>query len=240
MVVVAHQDETDPSICEYADISAWIRLGQLGALIKHLRENGISQAIMAGTITKRRMFYGVRPDLKGLALMARIKIFHDDTILRGVADELKRYGIEIVPSTFLLPQLLAEEGVFTRKTPSRSQEEDIELGLRMAKEIGRLDIGQTIVVKDRVVVAVEAIEGTDETIRRGGHLAPGAVVVKVSKPNQDLRFDLPTVGPKTIQVMAEANLAGLCIEANRTIIIDKDEMISLANKKGIFVVSRGF
>lgn len=237
-MAVAHQGETDPSICHEVDVCKWVKLGQLGAIIKHLKASGVQRAVMAGTIAKRKMFQGVRPDLKGLTVMARVKVFHDDTILRAVADELMRSGIEIVPSTLLLPHVLAEEGLLTSKGPSKAQEADLRLGLKVAKEIGRLDIGQAVVVKDRVVVAVEALEGTDETIRRGGLLAPGAVVVKVSKPQQDLRFDLPTVGPKTIQVMKEAHLAGLCIEANKTVIIQREEMVSLADKAGIFVVSR--
>lgn len=239
VVVVAHEGETDPEIVREAHVCEWVKLGQLGSVIRHLKNYRVKKAIMAGTIAKRKMFQGIRPDLKGLTLMAKLKIFHDDAILRAVAEELKEAGVEIVSSTFLLPNLLAQEGLLTKRGPNKAQLMDIQVGYRVAKEVGRLDIGQTVVVKDRVVVAVEAIEGTDEAIRRGGRLAPGAIVVKVSKPQQDLRFDLPTVGPNTILVMKESKLAGLCIEAQRTLIMERERMIELADREGLFVLSRG-
>jgi len=238
LVVIAHEGETDLEISKHCQVCHWIKLGQFGRLIEHLKSHNIKQAIMAGSIRKRRMFEGVRPDLKGLGIMLRLKIFHDDAILRAVSEELEKEGIQIISCTQIMPSLLVEEGVFTKKGPKRSQEEDISLGLMVAKEIGRLDIGQTVVVKDRVVVAVEALEGTDETIKRGASLAPNAVVVKVAKPQQDLRFDLPTIGPRTVQVMAESKAALLCVEAGKTILLDKKETISLANRFGLVVMAR--
>jgi len=237
-VVIAHEGETDPEILRHCQACHWIKLGQLGRLIEYLKRHKIQKAIMAGSIRKRRMFEGVRPDLRGLGLMVRLKIFHDDAILRAVSKELEREDIQIISCTQILPNLLAEEGIFTKKGPNKDQEVDISIGLRVAKEIGRLDIGQTVVVKDRVVVAVEALEGTDETIRRGASLAPDAVVVKVAKPEQDLRFDLPTIGPRTIQVMAESKASVLCMEAGKTLLLHRQETISLADRFGLVVMAR--
>jgi DUF1009 family protein len=201
MVAVAHHGETDPSLSEKADEIVWIKLGQLGHLIKALKKRGIHNAIMAGTITKKRMFENIRPDLKGLTLMSKLAVFHDDDILRAVAKELAREDIEIVSSTYYLPDLLAPTGCLTRKRPSKSEKEDIDFGWKVAKELGRLDIGQCVVVRKKTILALEAIDGTDETILRGGRLGrESAVVIKVSKPNQDLRFDVPTVGIETLKL----------------------------------------
>jgi DUF1009 family protein len=239
VVAVAHDGETDPSLSDQADEVIWIKLGQLGRLIKVLKERGVEKTLMAGTITKKRMFDRVRPDLKGLALMSRLAVFHDDDILRAVAGELAREGIEIIPSTHYLPDLLAEEGPLTKRRPSKSEEEDIQFGWRVAKELGRLDIGQCVVVRRKTVLALEAIEGSDETILRGGRLAKEkAVVVKVSKPNQDLRFDVPSVGLETIRVMAQVRAAVLAVEAQKTLMFDKQEMIELADESGIAIVAR--
>jgi DUF1009 family protein len=194
---------------------------------------------MAGTIAKRRMFDRVRPDLKGLALMSRLAVFHDDDILRAVAGEMAREGIEIVSSTLYLPELLAVKGCLTRRRPNRAEEEDIRFGWKVAKELGRMDIGQCVVVRRKTVLALEALEGTDETILRGGGLAKEkAVVVKVSKPDQDLRFDVPTVGLSTVEVMSRVKAAVLAVEAGKTLIFDKQEMIELADRRGIALVCR--
>ena len=193
---------------------------------------------MAGTITKRRMFEDIRPDLKGLAVISKLALFHDDGILRAVADELAREGIEIVSSTQYLPELVAPQGCLTKRKPNKSEKEDIDFGFRVAKELGRLDIGQCVVVKKKTILAVEAIEGTDAAIRRGGDLArEGAVVVKVSKPNQDLRFDVPAVGLGTVKAMGEVKAAALAVESGKTLLFDKDEMITYADKLRIAIVS---
>ncbi|MCD4717669.1 MAG: UDP-2,3-diacylglucosamine diphosphatase LpxI, partial [Desulfobacterales bacterium] len=210
MVAVAHHGETDPSLSEKADEIVWIKLGQFGHLIKALKKRGIRNAIMAGTITKKRMFENIRPDLKGLAIMSKLAVFHDDDILRAVARELAREDIEIVSSTYYLPNLLAPTGCLTRRRPSKSEKEDIDFGWKVAKELGRLDIGQCVVVRKKTVLALEAIDGSDETILRGGRLGrESAVVIKVSKPNQDLRFDVPTVGIETLKVMSQAKASVL-------------------------------
>jgi DUF1009 family protein len=220
------------------DEITWIGLGQFGHLLNTFKSRGVSHVLMAGGITKANMFTSVVPDLKGLALVGKLLIFHDDDILRAVARELEKEGIIVVNSTTYLPELLAPSGCLTKRKPRKEEMKDIEFGWMVAKELGRLDIGHCIVVRRKVVLAVEAIEGTDKAILRGGELAKEkAVVVKVSKPNQDFRFDLPAVGLNTIKVMSMVNASVLAIEAGKTLIFDKEEMISLANKKDISIVS---
>jgi DUF1009 family protein len=239
VAAVAHQDETDPAILDCVDALAWVKLGQLGRLVSALKKMGVVRAVMAGTITKRRMFQKVRPDLKGLALMSRMAMLQDDHILRAVAEELEKSGIEVVSSTVCLPGLTAEAGCLTRRRPTRREEQDIRFGWEMAKALGKLDIGQCVVVRRRTVLAVEAIEGTDEAIARGGRLAGAeAVVVKVSKPGQDMRFDVPAVGLGTIKTMADTHCSALALEAGKTLIFDRSEMIASANECGITIVSR--
>jgi hypothetical protein len=194
---------------------------------------------MAGGITKSNVFDGARLDVKGIAVFGKLLIFHDDDILSAVARELEREGITVVSPTVYLPELLAPPGCLTRRRPSKGEVGDIEFGWMVAKELGRLDIGHCVVVRRKTVLAVEAIEGTDRAIRRGGELAKErAVVVKVCKPNQDLRFDLPAVGPETIKVMSSVNATVLAVEAGNTLIFDKEEMIALADANGIAIVSR--
>jgi len=239
ILAIAHEGETDESLGELVDEIRWIKLGKLGDLLDILKKSGVKQTIMAGTIKKRRMFDGIRPDLKGLMLISRLAVFHDDGILRAVADEIERIGVKVISCVSLMPELLASPGCLTRRRPTKQEKEDINVGWRVAKELGRMDIGQCVVVKDRTVVALEAIEGTDETIRRGGRLTKGgAVVVKVSKPGQDLRFDIPTVGLNTLRVMKEVKASLLAIEAEKTLMFDKQQMIEYANREGISIVSR--
>lgn len=238
MVAIAHYGETEPSLEDKVDKTIWIKLGQLGQLIRGLKKNGVTKALMAGTITKRRMFENVRPDFKGLAIMSKLAIFHDDDILRAVARELAKEEITIVSSTRYLPELLAPEGCLTKKKPNRAEELDVRFGWKVAKELGRLDVGQSVVVRKKTVLALEAIDGTDATILRGGLLAKkGAVVVKVSKPNQDLRFDVPCVGLETIKVMSRVKAAVLAVEASSTLIFDREEMVAKADKGNISIVS---
>ena len=238
VIAIAHEGETDPALAQKADKIVWVKLGQLGKVITALKKYNVRQALMAGTINKRRMFSKIKPDLKGLAFISKMAIFHDDGILRAVAGELEAEGIEMVSSTFCLPELLTPPGVLTRRKPNKEEKGDIEFGWEMAKALGKLDIGQCVVVRKKTVLAVEAIEGTDETIRRGGRLAgEKAVVVKVSKPRQDLRFDVPSVGLQTIQAMQEVNAAVLALEADKTLLFDKKEMLALADKSGIVIVA---
>jgi DUF1009 family protein len=185
------------------------------------------------------MFENVMPDLKGLAVMSKLAIFHDDDILRAVANELAKEGIEIVSSTLHLPELIAPAGCLTRRRPNKTENEDIMFGWEMAKELGRLDIGQSVVVRSKTVLAVEAIDGTDETILRGGRLArKNAVVVKVSKPGQDPRFDVPSVGLDTVKIMAQVKASALAVEAEKTLLFDRSEMVAYADRVGITIIAR--
>ncbi|MEA2039529.1 MAG: UDP-2,3-diacylglucosamine diphosphatase LpxI [Thermodesulfobacteriota bacterium] len=238
VIAVAHQRETDSALSEKVDEIAWIKLGQLGQLIKALKKGGVQKALMAGSITKKRMFENVMPDLKGIALISKLAVFHDDDILRAVARELFNQGIEIVSSISYLPELTAPHGCLTRRAPDKAEKADIEFGWKIAKELGRLDIGQCVVVRKKTVLALEAIDGTDQTILRGGGLArEKAVVIKVIKPNQDLRFDVPSVGLETIRVMSRVKASVLALEAGKTLMFDKAEMIAHADKMGISIVS---
>ena len=238
VVAVAHEGETLPELAEWTDAIFWIKVGQLGKLIKIFKEQGVRDVLMAGGIKKTRLFDGAMPDLRGAALLARMLAKKDDSILRAVAEELESEGITVRESTLYLDTLLAPPGVLTKRKPSKEEWKDVSFGWQMAKEIGRLDIGQTVVVKDQAVLAVEAIEGTDEAIRRGGKLCgEGAVIVKVCKPHQDLRFDLPATGLQTIASMKEVRASCLAIEAGKTIVIQQESVLSGANAAGIAIVS---
>lgn len=235
---VAYHKETDPQLSDFVDEIEWIHLGQIKRLLNFFKKNGIGETVMLGSITKTRMFSDVRPDMKTIALIAKMRHTHDDGLLRAFAGLLEDEGIRVKPSTFLLPGLLAQEGCWTKRKPRRSESSDIDLGWKLAKEIGRLDIGQCVVVGGGSVLAVEAIDGTDATIRRGGKLGNGtAVVVKVSKPNQDLRFDMPAVGAETIRSMAAAGVTALAVEAGKAVVFDRQEMVDLADANGISIVA---
>jgi UDP-2,3-diacylglucosamine hydrolase len=234
---VAHEGETEPELERHVDRIQWIKIGQLNKLIKAFKDDGVDRAVMLGGIKKTHVFSTVRPDFRTLALAARVVLWKDDDILREFAAELEREGITICESTFGLQGILMEEGPLTSRQPTKKEWEDIRYGWEVAYEIGRLDIGQCVVIKDRVVVAVEAVEGTDGAIKRGGELAKdGAVVVKRSKPQQDLRFDLPAIGPRTIDVMASVKAAVLAVEAGRTVILDREIVIEKAQAYGMAVL----
>ncbi|TPW09476.1 MAG: hypothetical protein FD129_2192 [bacterium] len=239
VVAVAHEGETHPDLAAQVDELTWIHVGELNKLIAAFKAAGVSEAVMAGGIKKVRLFGNARPDLRTLSLLARVGIKKDDSLLRAVAEELASEGIQIRSATELLSSLLTPKGLLTDRSPTSREEQDVEFGWSLAKEIGRLDIGQCVVVKDRTVLAVEAIEGTDETIRRGGrHGREGAVVVKVSKPQQDARFDLPTVGPKTVEVMTEVGATVLALEAGCSILLERDLLLEKARAAGISVLGR--
>jgi len=234
---VAHEGETEPELAGHVDRIHWIKIGQLSKLIKAFKEDKVRQAVMLGGIKKTHMFTTLRPDLRTLAMATRLALRKDDAILRELAKELEGEGIAICESTFGLEGILAEEGTLTTRAPSEKEWEDIRYGWDVAHDIGRLDIGQCVVIKDCVVVAVEAVEGTDGAIKRGGDLAKdGAVVVKRSKPQQDLRFDLPAVGPRTIEVMASVKASVLAIEAGRTVLLDREIVLAKARSARIAIV----
>jgi DUF1009 family protein len=234
---VAHIGETTPELEQHVERIHWIKVGQFNKLIKALKGDGVRQAVMLGGIKKTHVFTTVSPDLRALAIFSRLREWKDDAILREVAAELESEGIRIRESTFGLRGILVEKGPVTKRSPGKKEWEDIRLGWAVAKEIGRQDIGQCVVIKDKVVVAVEAVEGTDEAIRRGGALARNrAVVVKRSKPHQDLRFDLPAIGPATIATMESVKASVLAVEADRTVLLDREETIRKAEGAGIAIV----
>jgi DUF1009 family protein len=234
---VAHVGETDAGLEEHVESIKWIKIGQLKKIIAFFKENSVQDVAMVGTITKTKMFSDVRPDLRALKVLATVDHTQDDGVLRAFAADLEKEGIAVHASTFLLPELLAEEGCWTRRRPTKSQMADVRFGLRIVKEIGRLDIGHSVVVRDGSVLAVEAIDGTDATIRRGGELGrEKVVVVKASKPTQDMRFDMPAVGIETIQTMCDVHASVLAVEAGKTLVFDRDEMVALADKSGIAIV----
>ncbi|MDE0213514.1 MAG: UDP-2,3-diacylglucosamine diphosphatase LpxI [Deltaproteobacteria bacterium] len=239
VIAVAHHGETDPEIEQFAAEVTWIRVGQLGRIIRTFHKAEVRHAVMAGGIRKVRMFSNFRPDPRGLALLARMRRRDDDHLLRGVAGELEGEGIRVVPSTIFLERIIpGTPGVLTRTEPSEQQWRDVRQGIPMAKTLGRMGIGQTLVLKEGVVLAVEAIEGTDAAIRRGGEVVEGSiVVVKMSKPDQDLRFDVPAIGPGTIDVLREAGGGVLAVECGRSILLDKEELLAAADDAGIAVVA---
>ncbi|MDG4476348.1 LpxI family protein [Thiovibrio frasassiensis] len=237
VVIVAHQGESWPELESIADRFCWVKLGQLGKIIGFFREHGVTETVFLGAITKTKIFKDVWPDLKGLTLWNKIDARQDDAILRAVAEALEKEGIHVLESTLYLKDLLFPKGVLTKKKPSAEQLDDIRFGWQAARAIGALDIGQCVVVRDRTVLAVEAIEGTDAAIMRGGTLGKEkTVVVKVKKPKQDFRFDLPAIGVKTIETMSEVKGAVLAVETGQALLFDREAVIEAANRAGIVVV----
>jgi hypothetical protein len=237
VVAVGHVGESAPELAEAVDALCWVKLGQLGRIISFFKQQGVSEAVFAGTITKTRIFKDVLPDLKGLTLWNKIDSRQDDSILRAVAGVLEGEGISILASTCYLDSLFFPKGLLSKKKPTAEQWEDIRFGWRIAREVGRLDIGQCVVVRSRAVMAVEAIEGTDAAIRRGGELAgSGSVVVKLKKPDQDFRFDLPAIGARTVETLAAVRGSVLAVEAGQSLLFDRVEMVATANRAGVVVV----
>ncbi len=237
VVAVCHQNETAAELADRVDAACWVKLGQLGKIIKFFHGRGVQETVFCGTITKTRIFKDILPDLKGLTLWNKIDTRLDDAILRAVAGAIEDEGIKVLASTCYLEHLFFPKGVLSRKKPSKEQLEDIRFGWKMAREVGRLDIGQCVVVRDRSVLAVESIEGTDAAIKRGGGLSgSGAVVVKLKKPGQDFRFDLPATGTGTIETLASVKGTVLAVEAGQSLIFDRDAMVAAADRAGIVVV----
>lgn len=237
VVVVAHKGETDAAAVRAAHAVCWVKLGQLGKVISFFKQQEVGETVFLGTITKTKIFRDILPDLKGMSLWNKIDLKQDDTILRAIAETLEGEGIKVLESTLYLRHLLFPAGVLTKKKPTKKHRRDITFGWRNARAIGELDIGQCVVIRDCVVLAVEAIEGTDAAILRGGALAgEGAVVVKVRKPGQDFRFDLPATGLTTIRSLQSVKGAVLAVEAGQSLLFDRELMVEEANKAGIVVV----
>jgi len=243
VTVVAVKEEAFPELETAARAAGadlhWVSLGHLGKCIKILKQAGVRQALMAGQVKHAKIFSGIIPDLTLLSVLTKLRAKNTDALISAVAEVLRGEGIELLNSTAFLEPLLARPGTLTTAAPSSADLEDLVFGYRMADAIAALDIGQTIVVNDKAVVAVEAMEGTDAVIARAGHIAgPGTRVVKVAKPNQDMRFDVPVVGVATIDAMKAAGATLLSIDAGRTLIIDGDRFFEAANAAGIIVVGR--
>ncbi len=238
LAVAAIKEETDPAIEKVAESLTWVGIVQLGKMIRFFKREGVGRAIMAGQVKHVQIFSGALPDVRMLKMLISLPRRNTDALIGGVADELAREGIELIDSTFFIKDHLPAEGVLTKRAPNERERGDIEYGLEVAREIARLDLGQTIVVRARACVAVEAMEGTDAVIRRAGSLARGRLaVVKVAKPNQDMRFDVPVVGVPTIEAMLDAGATCLCVTAGKTLMFDKAEMLALAERHRIAVVA---
>lgn len=217
----------------------WISIGQLGTFLKILKDAGLTQAVMAGQVKHIKIFGGFVPDMTAMSLLSRVKAMNTDALIAAVADLMREHGVELINSTAFLEPLLAGAGQLSKRAPTENERKDLEFGYPMADAIAGLDIGQTIAVKHQAVVAVEAMEGTDETIGRAGHLAgDGVAIIKVAKPNQDMRFDVPIVGLATIQAMRVAGAKVLSLDAGRALIFDQDAFFASANEAGIAIVGR--
>lgn len=243
VTVVAVKEEALPALEAAAEAQGadlyWVSLGQLGKAISIMKDARVTEAVMAGQVKHVKIFSSIVPDMTLLSVLMRLKAKNTDAIIAAVADVFAARGITLIDSTRFLKTLLAGEGTLGKRAPSQEEKDDFAFGYAMADAVAGLDIGQTIVVRDRAVVAVEAMEGTDEVIARAGRLAGrGTRVVKVAKPNQDMRFDVPVVGVATIDAMYEAGATALSVDAGKTLLIDGEAVIEAANKRGIALIGR--
>jgi len=238
VAVAAIREETDPAIEKIADRLTWVGIGQLGKMLRFFKNEGVEQAIMAGQVKHVQIFSNAIPDVRMLKMLLRLPRRNTDALIGAVAGELTSEGIELIDSTHFLKDQLPAVGTLTRRSPDDRERSDIEYGLEVAKEIARLDLGQTIVVRDRACVAIEAMEGTDAVIRRAGELVRGRLtVVKIAKPDQDMRFDVPVVGLPTIESMIASGATCLCLTSGKTLMFDRAEMIELADKNRIAITA---
>ncbi len=238
LAVVAIKEETDKRIEEIAEKVIWVGIGQLGKMISFFKKEGVEKAIMAGQVKHVQIFSGAFPDWRMAKMLYNLPRRNTDSLIGGIAAELAKDGIELIDSTCFIQDNLAKEGVLSKRKPDEIERGNIEYGLKVANEIARLDLGQTIVVRARACVAVEAMEGTDAVIKRAGELAKGKLtVIKVAKPNQDMRFDVPVVGVPTIETMIKAGATCLCLTAGKTLIFDQEKMLKLADQHKITVIA---
>jgi len=237
MAVIAIREEASPALERAAKRFHWISLGELGRGIDLLHQEGVKHAVMAGQVKHNKIFSSIRPDWRLAKLLFALPSKNTDSLIGAVAKVLEDEGIELVDSTSFLGPLLPREGVLTKRAPDEGEAADIAYGRAIAAQIAGLDLGQTVVVRDRACVAIEAMEGTDETIERAARIAGGKrlVVVKVSKPRQDMRFDVPVIGLQTIEVMRRANATALAIDAGRTLLFDREALLRAADEAGITV-----
>jgi DUF1009 family protein len=241
LIAVAFQGETDPALGSLVDEIVWIKVGQLGKMLTAFTKRGITRCVMAGQIAPSNL-HDVRPDLRAMALLFRLKERNAHSIFGGIAEELKKEGVELVEATPWLKSLMPQSGFELGPNLSAGQRADVEFGFRIAKEVSRLEIGQTVVVKEGAVLAVEAFEGTDKCLARGGELAGktgGAVAVKAAKEKHDLRFDIPCIGPETLQACAAARISALAFEAGKSLLLEQEACAKLAKENKIAVVTAG-
>ncbi|AKU91458.1 LpxI family protein [Vulgatibacter incomptus] len=237
VVAVALDGETDPSIERHCDDVTWVKVGQLGKMVKAFHTRGVGRAAMAGGVKKARLFDGLRPDLHALKLLPKVRSLETDQLLRAIASAFEDEGIEIVDPLVACPALLSRPGVYGRRRPDAAMEADFRLGYRIAKSLGAAEAGQTVCVKSGMLVAIEAMEGTDRCIRRAGELAgKGVVVVKVAMPSQDTRFDAPCIGPETIRTCLEIGAAAVAFESGKTVMLDEGEVVEMADAGKLAVV----
>jgi DUF1009 family protein len=238
VVVAAIREETDPEIERINARVTWVGIGQLGKMLRFFKKEGVAKAIMAGQVKHVQIFSRAIPDVRMLKMLLRLPKRNTDALIGAVAGELEAEGIELIDSTYFLKDHLPTVGTLTKRAPDERERGDIEYGLEIAREIARLDLGQTIVIRDRACVAIEAMEGTDAVIRRAGGLVRGRLtVVKIAKPDQDMRFDVPVVGVPTIESMIDSGATCLCLTAGKTLMFDREEVVKLANKHKIAAVA---
>src|SRR5271170_8068977 len=237
MAVIALKEEASPELQRVATRLHWVSLGELSKAISLMQQEGVKRAVMAGQVKHNKIFSAIRPDWKLAKLLFSLPKKNTDSLIGAVAKVLEEEGIQLVDSTLFLKPLLPEAGVLTRRAPSEQESADMNYGLGVARYIAAMDIGQPVVIYDRACVAVEAMEGTDETIQRAARFSEGKpmVVVKVSKPKQDMRFDVPVVGLPTVEAMKQAGATALAIDASRTLLFDRDKLIEQANAAGITI-----
>jgi DUF1009 family protein len=239
LAVAAIREETDEQIERVAQNLEWISVGRLGGLIKFFKRQQVTHVVMAGQVRHVQIFkLNALPDLRMARMLARLKRRNTDALIGAVAEELEREGMILIDSTTFIKPLLAQAGTLTRRSPTRHEQADIDYGLHVARELARLDLGQTIVVKDQAVVALEAMEGTDATIRRASELVRGRplTVIKVAKPNQDMRFDVPVIGPATIETLRACRVTAMSVSSGKTLIFDRDEALAEADRARIAIV----
>lgn len=238
VVAVAVREEADPALAGHVDAIHWVQLGQLGAVVRALQAEDVTEAVLLGKVEITHLFSRVRPDILGAKVLLKARDLRGESILEAMVEALGDAGIRILETPRFLGPLLVPVGQLTRRGPTAREQRDIALGREVARQMARLKIGQTVVLKQGTVVAVESVEGTDAAIRRGGALGRGGVVVvKVSRPDQDLRFDLPTVGPETLTALQEADATALALDAGRTLLLERERFAAEADALGLAVVA---
>jgi UDP-2,3-diacylglucosamine hydrolase len=240
LIAVAHLNETRPELERIVDQITWIKVGELQKIVDTFKDAGVSEAAMAGGISRARLVDSFAPDARALKMLSGLTRFSDDSVLRGVAREVESEGIRMIDPVPLIPEMLAHAGLLAGPQPAERHARDLELAFAVARQIGAYDVGQTVAVRDGVVAAVEAVEGTDAALRRAASLVgKGLAIAKAAKPGQDMRFDRPAIGPATIELLAEIGAAVLGIEAGVTLILERERTLELASAKRVSVVGHG-